>query len=86
VAAGSVVGSSAEPAAASARVVRSGVLGPWRRSSRLVPHFATCQSASVTIAPLIFDLPRSRSVKVIGTSTMRNPACSVRHVMSIWKQ
>ena len=32
------------------------------------------------------DAPRSRSVKVIGTSATRNPACSARHARSTWKQ
>jgi hypothetical protein len=53
---------------------------------RSTPHWVTFHSASATIALLIFDEPRSRSVKVIGTSTTRNPDCNARHARSIWKQ
>ena len=57
-----------------------------RRQRRSTPHCVTFHSASATIALLILDAPRSRSVNVIGTSTTRNPACSARHARSIWKQ
>src|SRR5690606_5779788 len=50
------------------------------------PHRPTCTMASSTIEPLIFDLPSSRSVNVIGTSTTEKPARMVRQVRSIWKQ
>src|SRR6185503_13968974 len=45
----------------------------------------TFQTASSTIARLIFDRPAVRSTKVIGISTMWNPLRSVRYVVSIWK-
>ena len=57
-----------------------------RRQRRSTPHRVTRHSASATIALLIFDAPRSRSVNVIGTSRTRNPACTARQARSIWKQ
>src|SRR5687767_5696560 len=45
----------------------------------------TFQTASSTIARLIFEPPTSRSAKVIGTSTTRKPLRSARYVSSIWK-
>ena len=45
----------------------------------------TLHAASATIARLIFDSPTRRSRKTIGTSVDRNPACSARYVVSIWK-
>src|SRR6476646_2981905 len=45
----------------------------------------TFQTASSTIARLIFDRPAVRSTKVIGISTTWNPLRSVRYVVSIWK-
>ncbi len=36
--------------------------------------------------PLIFEVPYSRSTKVIGTSTTRIPDATVRRAMSTWKQ
>ena len=44
------------------------------RRGAAAPHSVTRTNASRTIAPLIFDSPRSRSAKVIGTSTTRKPA------------
>ena len=38
-------------------------------AARRSPHQVTRHSASSTIARLIFDSPRSRSTKVMGTST-----------------
>jgi hypothetical protein len=40
----------------------------------------------MTMALSIFEDPRWRSVKVIGTSRTRNPASTARQAMSIWKQ
>jgi len=51
-----------------------------------MPHWATRKNASRITALLIFEAPRSRSTKVIGTSVSFRPACSTRSVMSIWKQ
>jgi len=45
----------------------------------------TFQTASSTIARLIFDVPAVRSAKRIGTSTTVNPLRRVRYVVSIWK-
>jgi hypothetical protein len=45
----------------------------------------TFQTASSTIARLIFDVPAVRSAKRIGTSTTANPLRRVRYVVSIWK-
>ena len=84
---GSVVSGTHGPGAQA----RTGPSGPHRPvasrpSTRAAPQRVTRHSASATIAPLIFDAPRSRSVKVIGTSRTRNPACTARQAMSIWKQ
>jgi hypothetical protein len=46
----------------------------------------TRSSASATICRLILDTPEARSVKVIGTSTTRNPSCQALCTISIWKQ
>ena len=46
------------------------------RERRLrTPHTVTCHSASRTIDPFIFDVPATRSVNTMGTSTTRKP-CS----------
>ena len=45
----------------------------------------TFQTASSTIARLIFDWPAVLSTKRIGTSTTRKPLRNVRYVVSIWK-
>ncbi len=42
--------------------------------------------ASSTIAPDIFEDPRVRSVKVIGTSVTLSPCRTACQVFSIWKQ
>src|SRR5262249_2039051 len=61
-----------------------GFLLPGHR--RAIPHSATRQNASATIALLILLVPRSRSTKVIGTSVTVIPARMVRRARSIWKQ
>src|SRR5204863_9850791 len=48
-----------------------------------IPHQVTRTMASTTMRLDIFDVPRSRSVKVIGTSTTRPPARTSRYVISI---
>jgi hypothetical protein len=62
----------------------------WGRLARLRPpvraHWVTRSSASATICLLILDTPEARSVKVIGTSTTRNPSCQALWAISIWKQ
>ena len=50
------------------------------------PHQVTRHSASSTIARLILDSPRSRSRKVIGTSTTRQPVRQACQARSTWKQ
>jgi hypothetical protein len=49
-------------------------------------HHVTRHSASATIARLILLSPRSRSMKVIGTSTMWKPRRQVCQARSTWKQ
>ena len=58
----------------------------WRPSRSASPHQPTRQNASNTIDLLILLVPCSRSTNVIGTSTTRSPASSVRRARSIWKQ
>ena len=52
----------------------------WR-----TPHPVMRRIDSLTTSPSIFDSPISRSTKVIGTSTTRIPARTVRTVRSVWK-
>ncbi len=54
-----------------------------RPSSARSRSRGTFQTASTTIARLIFDSPAVRSTNRIGTSTTRNPFRSVRYVVSI---
>ena len=53
-------------------------------NSRCKPQTVTRRIASITMALLIFDLPRTRSGNTIGTSTIVPPAAATRRVMSIW--
>ena len=46
--------------------------------------FRTPQNASPKIPLLIFELPRVRSVKIIGTSTIRKPSFHAEYFISIW--
>ena len=46
---------------------------PRRRSRSRMPHHVTRPSASTTMRLDIFEVPRTRSVNEIGTSTMRPP-------------
>lgn len=46
----------------------------------------TRQTASATIAALIFDRPSVRSRKVIGISTTFSPAETARQVNSTWNE
>ena len=57
--------------------------GPFARCRPARPsarsrRSGTFQTASTTIAPFIFDVPCSRSVNAIGTSTTRKPARRTR--------
>src|SRR5204863_5880144 len=60
-------------------------LGHSRPANAVNRSHGTFQTASSTIARLIFDRPAVRSTKVIGISTTWNPLRSVRYVVSIWK-
>jgi len=43
-------------------------------------------SSSNITAPDIFERPRTRSVKMIGTSTVFRPDSAVRRASSIWNR
>src|SRR5256714_12325822 len=60
-------------------------LGHSRPANAANRSAGTFQTASSTIARLIFDWPAVRSAKRIGISTTSNPLRSVRYVVSIWK-
>ena len=48
-----------------------------------IPHQVTRTNASTTIQPDIFDVPRIRSTKAIGTSWMIPPVAITRYAISI---
>ena len=58
---------------------------PDMRASRPKRSLGTSSAASLAMRHVIFDCPRSRSRKMIGTSTTRKPARTARCVSSTWK-
>ena len=62
--------------------IAGGAGGAGTRSRR--PHHVTSAIASATMRHDIFEVPRTRSVNEIGTSSIFPPTCSTRYVISIW--
>ena len=58
--------------------------GHDRSTRSRIAHHVTRPRASTTMRPDIFDVPRTRSTKEIGTSTTRPPRRTSRYVISIW--
>ncbi len=49
------------------------------------PHRVTRAIDSAMIFTDIFEVPTSRSTNVIGSSTRRSSACTIRKAVSFWK-
>jgi Dolichyl-phosphate-mannose-protein mannosyltransferase len=64
-----------------------GSAGEWprRKTRSRVPHHVTSDTASPMMCHDILDTPRTRSLNVIGTSTMSAPRRWARYASSTWK-